>query len=223
MSRKIIVIAPHPDDETLGCGGTLLRHVSEGDEVNWLIATEMQKAVGFSDEQIKQRMDQIQEVANYYGFKNVFNLPFPTTRLDTIPFGDIVQAISDIFVSAQPEIIYLPYRGDVHTDHRIVFDAAISCTKCFRHSYVKRILAYETLSETDFGVNPDNNGFRPNVYINIQELVEQKIEVMKLYSAEMGNFPFPRSEIAITSLAKLRGVAAGSEAAEAFMLIKEIL
>jgi LmbE family N-acetylglucosaminyl deacetylase len=223
MSKKIIVIAPHPDDETLGCGGTLLRHIGEGDEVNWLIATEMQSVIGFSDEQINRRMDQIQEVANYYSFKNVFTLPFPTTRLDTIPFGDIVKAISDIFTTVQPEIVYLPYRGDVHTDHRIVFDTAISCTKWFRYPHVKRVLAYETLSETDFGANPDDNGFRPNVYTNIENFVERKLDAMRLYTGEMGDFPFPRSEIAIMSLAKLRGVAAGSEAAEAFMLIKEIL
>lgn len=223
MNRKIIVVAPHPDDETLGCGGTILRHISEGDEVYWLIATEMQKSLGFSDEQINRRMNQIHEIVNYYGFKNVLRMPFPTTRLDTIPFGNIVEAMSDIFVTVQPEIVYLPYRGDVHTDHRIVFDAAISCTKWFRYPHVKRVLAYETLSETDFGANPDDNGFRPNVYMNIENFVERKLDAMKLYTGEMGAFPFPRSEIAIMSLAKLRGVAAGSEAAEAFMLIKEIL
>lgn len=221
--RKVMVIAPHPDDESLGCGGTLLRHRCENDEISWLIVTEMKEALGFSDEQIHRRIKQIDEVSKIYGFNNVYRLSFPTTRLDTIPVAELVKAVSDIFVMAQPQTIYLPYRGDVHTDHRIVFDAVISCTKWFRYPYIKRILAYETLSETNFALNPDYVGFRPNVYVDITEFLNEKLNAMRLYSSELGVFPFPRSEIAITSLAKLRGTAAGCEAAEAFMLIKEIL
>lgn len=221
--NKVLVIAPHPDDETLGCGGTILRHINAGDEVSWLIATEMQKAIGFSDDKIDQRRNQIQGVAKLYGFSSVFGLPFPTTRLDTIPLGDIVKAISDVFITAQPEVIYLPYRGDVHTDHKIIFDAAIACTKWFRYAYVKRILAYETLSETDFAVNPGDNGFRPNVYVDIENFMERKLKIMQSYMGEIGEFPFPRSDDAILSLAKVRGACAGFKAAEAFMLIKEIL
>ncbi|VBB05535.1 glcnac-pi de-n-acetylase [Lucifera butyrica] len=223
MYKKIIVVAPHPDDETLGCGGTLLRHIHDGDEVTWLIATEMKTELGFSQVQINQRQEQIQSVAKFYGFHRTLELKFPTTRLDTIPFGDLVQGISDIFQVAQPEVIYLPSRGDVHTDHRLLFDAVVSCTKWFRYPYVKRILAYETLSETDFGVNPDYNGFRPNVYINIEDFIAAKLKVLGFYAGEMGEFPFPRSAEAIAALAKLRGVSAGFKAAEAFMLIKEIL
>jgi LmbE family N-acetylglucosaminyl deacetylase len=223
MSTKMLVVAPHPDDETLGCGGTLLRYKEEGAEINWLIATQMQESLGFSVEQIQQRKVLIEQVAQLYGFAGVHSLPLPTTRLDGVAFGDIVKGISEIFEKVKPEVIYLPYRGDVHTDHRLVFDAAVSCTKWFRYPYVKRILAYETLSETDFGVNPEDPGFRPNVFIDVEPFMAQKRAVLNLYQGELGDFPFPRSLMAVEALARVRGAAAGCKAAEAFMLIKEIL
>ena len=98
----------------------------------------------------------------------------------------------------------------------------VACTKCFRFHSIKRILAYETISETDFGMNPSYNTFRPNVYIDISKYLEMKLEIMRIYASELGDFPFPRSEKAIRALAALRGAAAGCEAAEAFMLLKEI-
>lgn len=221
--KKIIVVAPHPDDETLGCGGTLLRHRAVGDELHWLIVTSIFEENGFSPQKIMQRSREIEEVAHQYGFTEKHLAGFPTTRLDTVPNGDLVHKISTILMSVQPEIIYVPYRGDVHTDHHHVFDAVISCTKWFRYPFVKKILAYETLSETEFGINPDANGFRPNYFVDISQYLERKLEIMRIYESEMGPAPFPRSEEAISALAVIRGAAAGTKAAEAFMLLKEII
>jgi LmbE family N-acetylglucosaminyl deacetylase len=219
--KRIIVIAPHPDDETLGCGGSLLRHVDKGDEIHWLIVSGITEGLGFTYERKEEREQEIEKVSKLYGFKSTTNLKFPTTRLDSLEMGDIVGKIGAIFKQVQPEVIYLPYPGDVHTDHRVVFDAAISCSKWFRYPSIERILAYETLSETDFGLNPDNNSFRPNVYIDITDYLDKKIEIMNVYKSEMLEFPFPRSIKAIRSLAFLRGAGAGYQAAESFMLLKE--
>ena len=149
-------------------------------------------------------------------------LNFPTTLLDRVPMSDLVTAVSDVFRSFQPTEVFVPHPSDVHTDHRIVFDAVASCTKWFRYPSIKRILAYETLSETDFSLVIDG-AFRPNVFVNIEPFLEGKVRAMNIYSSELGEFPFPRSNKAIQSLASLRGVASGFDVAEAFMLLKEII
>ena len=130
--KHVIVIAPHPDDETIGCGGALLRHAAEGDSIHWMIVTAMQEGLGFSLERMESRADEIEKVSKRYGFFSVHSLQFPTTRLDTIPLREIVQKIAAVFQNLKPEIVYLPSRTDVHSDHRIVFDASTACTKWFR-------------------------------------------------------------------------------------------
>jgi N-acetylglucosamine malate deacetylase 1 len=220
--KAVCVIAPHPDDETLGCGGTLLRHRAAGDEIHWCIVTAVRTDEGFSQAELDRQDREISVVTNHYDFSSVHKLGYPTTKLDTIPLGEIVAKISNIFQKVHPQIVYLPHFGDVHSDHRIVFDAVVSGSKWFRCDSIKRILAYETLSETDFGMNPAK-GFSPNVFIDFTAFLDRKIAIMEIYAGQMGDFPFPRSEQAIRALASLRGSAAGCAAAEAFMLLKEIL
>ncbi len=218
---KTIVVAPHPDDEVLGVGGTLLRRKAEGAKVAWLIVTTISVEWGWSEEKVRQRADEINRVRELFGFDEVFMLNFPTTQLDRVPMSDLVTAFSDIFKSFEPEEVFVPHSSDVHTDHRVVFDAVASCTKWFRYPSIKRILAYETLSETDFSLG-GGECFRPNVFINISPFIKEKLRAMGIYSSEVGAFPFPRSNEAIQSLASLRGAASGCVAAEAFMLLKEI-
>lgn len=217
---KIIVIAPHPDDEVLGAGGTLLRRKAEGSQVAWLIVTSISSEAGFSDETIKQRAYEIKCVTTLFGFDSVFELSFPTTQLDRIPMGNLVKAISGVFKSFEPDEVFVPHPSDIHTDHRVVFNAVASCTKWFRYPSVKRVLAYETLSETDFGLGLEHS-FWPNVFVNIESYLEDKLRAMDIYASELGAFPFPRSHEAIRALATLRGAASGYKAAEAFVLLRE--
>jgi LmbE family N-acetylglucosaminyl deacetylase len=217
---KTIIIAPHPDDEVLGAAGTLLRRKAEGSVVAWLIATSISTMNGFSDEKVNQRSDEIKRVAELFEFDAVFELNFPTTQLDRIPMSDLVTAISNIFKCFEPSEVFVPHPADVHTDHGIVFNAVAGCTKWFRYPSVKRVLAYETLSETDFGLGTAQ-GFRPNVFVDIERYIEDKLRAMDIYASEMGAFPFPRSHEAIRALATLRGVASGFKAAEAFELLRE--
>src|SRR5688572_26416578 len=150
MSDHILAVAPHPDDETLGCGGTLLRHVALGDRVYWLIVTDLTTEHGYPAAVAKRRASEISSVAAAYGFAGVYNLSLPPTRLDAMPRADLVAAIGRVVKEVAPRTVYLPFRGDVHTDHRVVFDASAACTKWFRYPSIRRVLCYEVLSETDF-------------------------------------------------------------------------
>ena len=126
MRNKVLVISVHPDDETLGCGGTILRHKFDGDMVSWLIITTVDKAHGWAEEIIERWRFMGNRVSSEYGFSKTYELDFPTTRLDTIAMGDLVSSISTVIGKVEPSIIYMPNRSDIHTDHQIAFKAIIS-------------------------------------------------------------------------------------------------
>lgn len=220
---KTLIIAPHPDDELLGCGGTLLRRVAEGGKVAWLLMTAITEGAGWSAERIQQRAAEIDrvrvglQIANHH----FYALGCPTAELDGIPMSILVGKISEVFADFEPDEVLLPYPGDVHSDHRVTFEAASACTKWFRYPSVKRVLAYETLSETDFGIDPHRAEFKPNLFVDISGQLEEKLDLMQIYESEIGEFPFPRSEIALRALAQLRGSQSGFDAAEAFILVRE--
>ena len=177
---------------------------------------------GFSLAQVDERNHKISTVSEGYRFSQVHRLGFLPSQLDVIAKSTLVGAISSLESKIRPEIVYTVFRDDAHSDHEVVFGAVISATTIFRHPYVKRTLAYETLSETDFSLKPGHGAFRPNVFVNIEDYVEKKIILMKMFRSEIGDFPFPRSPKAIEALASLRGVQAGCLSAEAFMLLKEV-
>ncbi len=219
---KTLVVAPHPDDEILGPGGTLLRRKSEGGTVGWLVVTALATSKNADLERKQAREIEIESVRTALGInvKDSWFLNYPTTRLDTVPMGDLVTAVSQVIQDFEPEEILVPFWGDAHSDHRVVFDAVAACTKWFRYPFIKRVLAYETLSETDASIGR-RDAFDPNVFIDISEWLEDKIRILKYYESELGEFPFPRSEEAVRALSQVRGAASGFVAAEAFMLMKE--
>lgn len=218
-NKNVLVVTPHPDDETLGCGGTLLAFKKKGYQISWLIVTDMLEEYGFSKKLIRSRDSEINKVACRYSFSNVIKMKIPTSKVDEISKGNLVGKISNVFSEIRPNIILAPFYNDVHTDHKAIAEATISCTKWFRHPYVEKVLYYETLSETDFNIDSSTR-FNPNVYIDISEYLDDKLSIMKIYESEMGEFPFPRSEKTIRSLAYLRGAQSGFEAAEAFQLLR---
>ena len=217
---KILVVAPHPDDETLGCGGTLFRHKQEGDELFWAIVTEINEDLGWSLAAIKKRDTEIEDVAKKYGFSDTFNFRFPTTKLDTLSITDIIENIVKVYNQIEPEIIYMPYAHDVHTDHQIIAKALQSTFKWFRYPFIKKVLMYETPSETEFNFI-EKRVYHPNIFVDISKYLDLKIETFNMYESEVGDFPFPRSKKTIRSLAAFRGSQSGYEAAEAFELVYE--
>lgn len=223
MKQKVIVISAHPDDETLGVGGTLLKHKAQGDEIYWLILTEISTDQGYVSNQIKMREKEIEQVAQLFGFIKTFQLKYRTATLSHLNVPEMIQKITQIFQEIQPEIIYTPNRSDAHSDHRVLFDAVIACTKSFRHPYIKQVLMYECISETEFAPALPEKVFIPNYFVDISPYLEQKTTIMKVFNSELGEHPFPRSIENIKALAHFRGAIAGVYYAEAFQLLKYLL
>lgn len=220
--RKIAVIAVHPDDEVLGCAGTILKHKEAGDEVYWIIVTSLFLEEGFNMEIINRRNNEINDIEKLFGFNKTFHLGFPTMKVDEYSYSEIIGRLSKIFNEIKPTDIYMPFKSDVHSDHRKIFEAVYSCTKTFRYPSIKRVYMMETLSETDFSVSIPSEAFIPNVFVDITKFFDNKIEGMRVYESEMADHPFPRSTKNIKALATYRGAQAGVYYAESFMLLKEI-
>lgn len=220
---KVLVISPHPDDETLGAGGTILKLKEENNSIYWLIITGMHEKLGFSKEEILNRQKEIEKVGEMYRLEDILNLNFSSTRLDTIPIGDLISKISAYIYKIKPEIIFVNNRSDIHTDHKITFQAVVSATKPFRTSFIKKILMYETISETDILTSLTENAFLPNIFVDISDYIEKKLEIMSIYKSEIMEYPLSRSLDGIKALARVRGSQIGVEYAEAFMLVREIL
>lgn len=219
MKNKVLSIAVHPDDETLGCGGTLLKHKSNGDEIHWLICTSINKSHSYYETREKE----IEKTKDAYSFDSVHSLRLKTMQVDEYSMSELIGNISKVINDIKPNIIYLPFKGDVHSDHRKIFEAAYSCTKSFRYPFIKKIYMIETLSETEFAPSTKEDSFIPNVFVDISEFMNKKIEIMKIFKSEIEEHPFPRSERNLKALATLRGATSGCEYAESFVLLKEIL
>ena len=219
MKNKVLVIAVHPDDETLGCGGTLLKHKANGDEIHWLICTTIDKSHSYYETREKE----IEKTKDAYGFDTVHNLRLKTMQVDEYSMSDLIGKISKVINKVKPTTIYLPFKGDVHSDHRAIFEASYSCTKSFRYSFVKKIYMIKTLSETEFAPSTKEDSFIPNVFVDISKYIDKKLEIMKIFETEIAEHPFPRSERNLRALGTLRGATSCCEYAESFVLLKEIL
>jgi LmbE family N-acetylglucosaminyl deacetylase len=217
---RVLVIAPHPDDETLGCGGTLLKHAAAGDSLYWIIVTKAHEP-RWPKDVIERREQEIEQVSAAYGFEKRFRLTFPAARLDTVPLEELLKSINDIVAEVKPDWIYTVHSGDIHSDHRVVFEATMSAVKSFNHG-VRRLLSYETISSTDAAPPATATVFLPNVYCDITTFIERKLEIMSLYRGEVHPYPLPRALESIRALARVRGATVAAEYAEAFMLLREI-
>lgn len=214
---KILIVSPHPDDETLGAGGTILRMIAEGNDVFWLNVTTMINSEKFPKELIEKRKTQLEKIEEFYGFKKVYHLNMPTTKLDNMDSAKAIDMVALVMEEVKPEILILPYYNDVHSDHKKVFEWCYACSKVFRYPYVKKILTMEIVSETEFS---GLDTFSPNYFIDITKYIEGKMQALRIYDTEISAPPFPRSEENVRALATVRGAMAGVRYAEAFHLIK---
>ncbi len=222
--KNVLVVAPHPDDEVLGCGGTLQRHREEGAAIHWLIVTQMSREAGYSETEIAARNREIDTVAERMGFASVERLGFAAATLNEVPRRELIQTIAGAFDAIGPDCLYLPNPDDAHSDHRVCFEAAVACSKWFRRLNLRRILCYEVPSETGFYLSPSAHAFKPTSYVGLSiEHIEAKISMMLEYESECAPFPFPRSPEAIRALAQYRGSECGSVMAEGFVLLRENL
>lgn len=211
---KVLVFAPHNDDEVLGVGGTIRGHVKAGDAVIVCEAT--------SGPMYKTLQAEAKEAHALLGVKESIFLNLPVSELADMPKTELNGRISEVVKKVKPQIVYLPFIGDMHLDHRYVTEAALVAVRPINDCPVKKVYMYETLSETGWNLPYGERNFTPNVWVNITDGIEEKIAAMKCYESQIKDYPNPRSEEGIRALAMFRGSTVGYPFAEAFMLIREI-
>ena len=222
--KKILIIAPHPDDEVLGCGGAIKKYTKNGDEVYLCIVTKAYTP-DWSLKYINNKEKEIISANKALGIKKTFFLDLPTVKLDTIPQKELNDLISGCIEKVKPEILYVPFIGDMNKDHRLVFEASLVASRPKPKSPIKKILCYEVLSETEWGsvrASGIRDIFCPNVYVDVSDTLEDKLRAMERYGSELKEYPHPRSLEGIRFLAQKRGSESGLNAAEAFVLTREI-
>ena len=222
---KILVIAPHADDEVLGCGATMAKACAKGDEVFVLICTNA--SVGapelFSAELIKQIRSEAVAAHRLIGIKETFFLDFPAPALDQHPRYKMSNEISTIIRKIGADTVYIPHRGDCHKDHAIIHECAMVACRPLANCSVKRVYAYETLSETEWGEPIAADFFVPVKYITFtNEEFQKKLDAMSCFKSQLYPFPASRSLEAIEALAKYRGCTVSAERAEAFEVLRDI-
>jgi LmbE family N-acetylglucosaminyl deacetylase len=217
--KRVLVIAVHPDDEVLGCGGTIAKHTDAGDLVEVVIVTKGDSKI-FAREIVNRGRQECRDANERLGVSDVQFLNFSAPKLDTYPAHELADRLTRIVREFQADIVYIPHSGDLHFEHVLTHRAAqVACRPNGGHS-VSRILSYETLSETDWA--PDGEAFEPNVYIDISDVLERKLEAMACYTTQLQDPPATRSLRSIRALAEFRGGTVHCEAAEAFRLMREI-
>jgi LmbE family N-acetylglucosaminyl deacetylase len=215
--KNSLIIAPHPDDEVLGCAGTILKNGSNKFNNYCVYVTNFSK----KNQKLKSKKLQIKKVSKLLNFKNIFELNYPPSSLDRLPKKDLIDKFKKIIDIVKPNLLYVPNDGDSHSDHKIVFDCLKPFMKSFRYDFIKKIYKYETLSETNFS-EIYNDRFKPNTWVDISKYINKKIEICLVYKDEFNTHPFPRSSDSVRSLAILRGSFANKKYAEAFQLIKSV-
>lgn len=218
---KVLVIAPHPDDEVLGCGGTMARMAEEGLDVQVAVITSG-KPPQFSEEQVAQVQGEMRRAHAHLGVSQVHMLGLPAAALDTLPAADLNAAIGQVVREVRPDTLFLPFLGDIHTDHQLAFLGAMVAARPRDRRGPTRVLCYETLSETNWYAAPMTPAFVPNVHIDISATLARKLEAFAMFESQVKAFPDERSLVTIESLARLRGSSVFAEAAEGFMLVRAI-
>jgi LmbE family N-acetylglucosaminyl deacetylase len=219
---NILVIAAHPDDEVLGCGGVIARHAAQGDEVHVLVATRGIPEI-FAPEFIEEIRRELKAAHAILKVAGTHFLDFPAPKLDVVPGHELADGIKKTIYELQPETIYLPHGGDIHLDHRAVYMATLVAARPANGCPVKQLLCYETLSETEWAPTAVASAFIPTVFIDISNFLDVKLQAMACYRTQLKEPPHSRSLETIEALATLRGATVGFLAAEAFALERQVI
>jgi len=217
---KILIVAAHPDDEILGCGGTVMRLSNEGNDVYTLLLSKGAKSrKGFTDKHLNELNSQIKKANKIMNVKGFYIYDFPDNKFDSVPLLDIVKTIEKAIEEIKPNIIFTHFKNDLNIDHRLTYKAVITATRPIENSFVKTIYSFEILSSTEWNY-PFT--FVPNVFFNIEDTLDKKIEAIKCYKNEIREYPHPRSIKGIEILAQKRGMEIGLKVAEGFCLVRKI-
>ena len=224
--NTILVIAAHPDDEVLGCGGAIARFAVEGCEVYTLILGEGITSRDPSrdqhkrDEEIRELKKQAEDANKILGVKKVYTYDFPDNRFDTVALLDIIKVIEKVKKDVEPNVVFTHFYGDLNVDHQITFKAVMTACRPTKDESVKEIYSFEIPSSTEWNAPSSLTYFMPDYFVNINKSLEAKINALKEYKTELRDFPHPRSLKAVELNAKQWGVKMGFEAAEAFKTIR---
>jgi N-acetylglucosamine malate deacetylase 1 len=230
MKQKVFIIAAHPDDEVLGCGGTLARHAAEGDDVHILIMAEgvtsrdKTRNAGARKNELSILAQTAQNAGSFLGVQSVELLSFPDNRMDILPLLDVIKEVEARLEKIQPTVVYTHHSGDLNIDHQITHRAVVTACRPYPGQTVRTLLFFEVPSSTDWQVAGMENTFQPDWFVDISDHLEtesyldKKIQALEMYENEMCGFPHARSIEAVRSLARVRGAGVGLKAAEGFKI-----
>lgn len=222
---SILCIAAHPDDEILGVGGTLARHSAIGDDVHVCIlsdgVTSRYKDTDAADEEIEQRRKRAQEACEILG-ATVSLYGYPDNSFDTVPLLDLVQTVEKEIDTHDPNVIYTHHYGDLNVDHELACRATVTATRPLTDSGVERVLAFETLSASEWAIPESSNAFQPTSFVDINAHLKTKLEALSVYERELREPPHPRTVETVRKNAEVWGAKAGVIAAEPFEILREI-
>jgi len=223
MSKNVLIVAAHPDDEVLGCGGVAARHVRRGDSVEVLIVAEGATSRGDGDGAVAALADGARKAATVLGTRPPRFGGLPDNRLDTIALLDVVKLVEATGDEVRPDIVYTHHAGDLNIDHQVVARAVATAFRPLPDATVKALYSFETLSSSEWALPSADTHFQPCRFENISDVLDLKLAALECYANEMRAFPHPRSIDAVTALARVRGATAGVAAAEAFCVFREII
>ena len=217
---KVLVVAPHMDDEVLGCGGTIIRHVVSGDHVTVCIIANRAYDHKYDPDLIEEEKQSCQKAQAILAYQDLIFLDLPDEKLDQSQI-DIISPLEKIVNEYRPDIVYIPHRGDLNQDHRSVFEATrVVCRPNAIHR-VNTLRVFEVPSSTDQVSGTNEWPFLPNFYVDVENILDKKIKAMFCYSKESKPFPHPRSSEGLRVFSKKRGMEVGIKAAEAFIVLRD--
>ena len=219
--KRILVIAPHADDEILGVGGVMARNIAEGNEVYVCVVTRGEEPL-FTKELVDKLRAETLAAHKFLGITKTYFLEYPAVMLEGVPRYKLNQSIMDVVSEVEPDEVYIPHAGDMQKDHQLVNEAVMVAVRPKYTHKISAVYAYETLSETEWNIPNTVNAFIPNVYVDIGSYIEKKKKALAYFATQVSDFPDPRSLEAVEALAKYRGSTVKANAAEAFALIREI-
>ena len=221
MNKIVLVIAAHSDDEALGCSGTILKHIDNGDSVHLLFMTDGVGSRSEKQNNSKISLSNAKKAAKIFGVRTFTNLNYPDNSMDSISLLDVVKKIENKIAEIKPEVIYTHHIGDLNVDHQVTHKAVLTACRPVPGFSVKKIYAFEVLSSTEWQT-PGIDTFCPNVFIDISSYINKKKQILEVYSDEMRQKPHSRSVNNVINLNQIRGNSVGVDYAEAFILIRMV-
>ena len=225
---RVLVVVAHPDDEVLGCGGTMARLAREGHEVYLSIVAEgMTSRASVREAADRSQVDSLharaRQAAKLLEVKETFLHGLPDNRLDSVPLLDVIKVLEQLVQQLLPARIYTHHPGDLNIDHTVVSRAVLTATRPMQNFPVKEIYQFEVPSSTEWAFQQYGDGFHPNTFVDVSQTLETKVRAMACYESEARPFPHPRSSEALRAIAQRWGTVVGCNAAEAFQLVRAIV